>query len=291
MKNFIYRILLFGTFTFFGMALLVIITASIARNSFDFKIADFKNILILGNSHPECAINDSLIPKTKNLAQSGAAYFYDYLKLKNITKHNKQIDTVILGYSYSILQKDMDAWLNAESKINTQIRYYFFLLDFKDYWTLLSANPIATLKSTPQTIFHNLRMKSKGYSYLGGYKSLSERKLKQAKKYIKPLDIGEIHEYSQYQIKYLIEIYKFCESNNISLILINTPVHPIIEKLHEPLKKGYYDFAKNQLPNTTLMDHSSFDFPESAYRDLSHLHKTGAEIYSNYLKELLNSKK
>ncbi|MDO6807532.1 hypothetical protein Q4603_02880 [Zobellia galactanivorans] len=273
------------------MTLLTYTTSLYTKSTFNFSLNSSHNILILGNSHPECAINDSLIPKTKNLAQSGAAYFYDYLKLKNITKHNKQIDTVILGYSYSILQKDMDAWLDAESKINTQIRYYFFLLDFKDYWTLLSANPIATLKSTPQTIFHNIRMKSKGYSYLGGYKSLSERKLKQAKKYIKPLDIDKTHEYSQYQIKYLIEIYKFCESNNISLILLNTPVHPIIEELHEPLKKGYYDFAKNQLPNATLMDHSSFDLPESAYRDLSHLHKTGAEIYSNYLKELLNSNK
>ena len=288
MRVFLKRISVFILLLIITVGTLACITGLYAKYTFDFTLNQSNNILVLGNSHPECAINDSIVPRTKNLAQSGAAYFYDYLKLKTIVQHNKQIDTVVIGYTYDILQKDMDSWFANEQKINTQIRYYFFLFNFDDYLSLVSANPVATLKSTPQTIFHNIRMKSKGFSYLGGYKALHERKLAKAKELLQPIDIKKINEYSKYQIKYLLKIYEFCESQNISLILLNTPIHHLLEEAHNPLKKGYYDFAEKNLPNATIMNNANFQLPDSAYRDLSHLNSSGATIYSNELKRQLN---
>ncbi|MGS0527582.1 hypothetical protein ACU8V7_22790 [Zobellia nedashkovskayae] len=69
---------------------------------------------------------------------------------------------------------------------------------------------------------------------------------------------------------------------------MNTPIHQLLEEAHNPLKKGYYDFAKKNLPNATIMNNANFQLPNSAYRDLSHLNSSGATIYSNELKRQFN---
>ena len=59
-----------------------IITLLLISNHFINKNADFKldkktYHIVLGNSQPECAFNDSLISNFKNLAKSGESYFYN----------------------------------------------------------------------------------------------------------------------------------------------------------------------------------------------------------------------
>ena len=148
---------------------MVIATGLFAKSTFDFTIDSDKNVLVLGNSHPECAINDSILPNYFNLAQSGSAYFYDYLKLREVVNHNPQIDTLIIGYSYGDLKESMNNWITDEDKIDYKMRTYLFLFNPQDYLTLFKASPLNTLKYTPQTILHNIQTKFKGFSYLGGF--------------------------------------------------------------------------------------------------------------------------
>lgn len=284
MRTFLINILLFLSLTSLLIGLLAVSTGLFTKGTFDFHINENKNILILGNSHPECAIDDSILSNSFNLAQSGSAYFYDYLKLREVIKHNVQIDTVVLGYSYGDLKENMDFWFTADDKINNKLRSYFFLLKAEDYLALLKANPASTLKHTPRTIFHNVKMKYKGYGYLGKFKPLVEHRLAEDKELIKSLETGSINKYSKYQIQYLLKIYEFCESNNLTLILLNTPIHKTLEEIQQPLTANYCSFVSKNLPNAYLVDHSNLTLPESGYRDLSHLHRSGAEIYSKYLK-------
>ncbi|MBC6997992.1 hypothetical protein [Cytophaga sp. FL35] len=289
MSKFITRLIKFLAISCIGILILSIITSITTNYIFDYTIENSKNILILGNSHPECALNDSIITNAKNLAQSGASYFYDYVKLKTVIEKNPQIDTLIIGYAYDDLMKEMDTWTTSKEKINTQIKYYFFLLDFEDYWNLFKANPIATLTSTPQTIFHNIQMITKGYKFLGGYKALKDDKLKEATNRMTPLEQNKEHHSSKYQTLYLQKIYDFCEMNNIEMILLATPVHPKLYKNNIPLKKGYEEFKEKKLPNATLIDHSAFKIPDSGFRDLSHLHYSGAIRYSLEIKNVLKN--
>ncbi len=284
MKSFIKNIGLFIFTAILLIVLMVVATGLYTRATFDFDIDPEKNILVLGNSHPECAINDSILPNFFNLAQGGSAYFYDYLKLREVTKHNPQIDTLILGYSYGDLKESMNQWITDEDKIDYKLRTYLFLFKPNDYLTLLKASPLNTLKYTPQTILHNIQTKYKGFSYLGAFKPLKKHRLDKDKELLRPLTEEETKHYSKYQTEYLLKIYKFCESNNIKLILLNTPTHPILQKNQKLLIKNYCRFAHDKLPKALLINHANLDLTESAYRDLSHLQASGAKIYSEFLK-------
>tara|TARA_R110000868_G_scaffold193350_1_gene438177 strand:- start:4836 stop:5714 length:879 start_codon:yes stop_codon:yes gene_type:complete len=284
MKKFLTSIILFGLSAITLMLVLVISTAWLTKQTFDFQLPLKKNILVLGNSHPECAINDKILPDVYNLAQSGSGYFYDYLKAKEIIKNNPQIDTLIVGYSYGDIAKNMDSWIIGKDKLKFKIRNFFFLFELEDYILLLKANPIEVLVNTPQTIFYNLKMKREGYKYLGGFKRLDESKLRQAKKLIDTFKPDTSQGYSQYQINYLLKLYEICNKGDIKLILLNTPIHPLLDSIQTPLKKSYHEFAEKKLPKALLVNHSNFKLAEEYYRDLDHLNSRGANLYTRFIK-------
>ena len=275
-----------GIFTFTTVVLIffsVFTSGHLAKQTFDFKISSKKNILVLGNSHPEHSLNDHILFNVFNLAQSGSGYFYDYLKLREVTKHNTQIDTLVIGYAYDDLHKQMDSWFDSPERIKHKFRNFFFLFNLNDYLSVFKANPKNVLLSTPQVIFQNLLRKPIGYKGLGGYLKTDVHKLEVAKKnngkYYRNIGEG----ISKYQSKYLVKIYEYCKKHNIKLILLNTPIHPDLQQIQEPLKSQYCSFAKNSLPDALLLNHSKFIIPDKGYRDLDHLNSIGAELYSSYL--------
>ncbi len=263
---------------------MVVATSYYAKQNFDFSIGKEKNILVLGNSRPEAAINDSLLPNVYNLAQGGSGYFYDHLKIQRIVEHNPQIDTLIIGYSYGDLKKDMDSWFSGKEKIKFKMRNHLFLFELEDYISLLKANPVAVAANTPQTIFHNIKMKRKGKAYLGGFKSGRKNEIKKAKELANKHIPDASQGYSKYQSEYLLKVYEYCKSRDIAVILINVPIHPMLEEIHAHLKPLYCKFAKEKLPDALLIDHANFKLPETDYRDLAHLNAKGAKKYTEFLR-------
>ncbi|PCJ95904.1 MAG: hypothetical protein COA50_08065 [Flavobacteriaceae bacterium] len=286
MKKFMLNITRFIITLTSCIIVLLIATSLISKNLFDFSIPKQKNILVLGNSHPECAINDSILPNVFNLAQSGTGYFYDYVKAREVIAENSQIDTVIIGYTYGDMAKEMDSWFDGKEKIKFKLRNYFFLFNFNDYLALLKANPLDVLSQTPQAIGYNLYMSYKGYTYLGGFNYLKRNKLEEAKRRLENQQILESNsEVSKYQSIYLQKIYTYCNKNNIVLILLNTPIHPLGEEYRKNLKTNYYKFASQKLPKAILVNDSNLKLPESFYADLNHLNFKGAHEYSEFLKQ------
>ena len=253
MRKFLINIGLFAVFASVTIILLVLGTAFYTQKYFNFKIPDTKNILLVGNSRPEVAINDSVLTNVFNLAQSGSGYFYDYLKVREVTKHNPQIDTVVVGYSYGDLARGMDSWFTGKDKIKYKLRNYFFLMDSDDYLSLLQANPTEVLINTPQTVIHNIKTKKKGYQYLGGFKPLKENRLTKAKELIDKQLPDTESGYSQYQAKYLSKIYNYCNSKGIVLVLLSTPIHPLLREAQKPLLSNYFSFANENLPKAILV--------------------------------------
>ena len=120
---------------------------------------------------------------------------------------------------------------------------------------------------------------------LGRYLYLKRDKVKEAKKRLNNQRfVSDNLPQSNYQRKYLLKVYEFCQAKKIKLILLNTPIHPLMEEYQERLKNGYYDFAKENMPNAILINHSNFKMSENNYGDLNHLNFKGATQYSNFLK-------
>ena len=287
MKKFISYISAFSVSALIVIAFLVVITGLYASSTVDFGIAKDKNVLVLGNSHPECAIDDSLLPNVYNLAQSGAGYFYDYVKANNLLENNPQIDTLVIGYSYSDIAGNMDLWFSGEERIKFKIRNYFFLFGFNDYLSMFKANPVATAMNTPQTIFHNLKMSQFGIGSLGGYKHLTRNKLAEDKLRTENDSLPENTDISKYQTDYLLKIYELCKLKNVKLVLLATPMHPEKRIAHQKtLISRYCNFAKNQMPEAILINNTNFTIPEEDYADLSHLNFKGAQLYTEHLKKV-----
>lgn len=288
MNKFIQQSLFFALLSLSILIVLISGTSFLCQFIFDFDIPKNKNVLVVGDSHPQCAIDDSIVPNTFNVSQGGTGYFYSYLKIREAFNRNPHIDTVVLGYSYYDLAKGRDKWFSGDEKIKFFMRNHFFLFTMDDYFELLEANPLATIRHTPQVIIYSSGIAFCGYPCIGKYKRLKKSKLEEAKGKFDEIkqsqqDSSELS-YSIYQQKNLLKIYEFCESNKIKLILLNTPIHPHLGNHIKNKRTNYFNFVESKTPNAKVVDHSSFKIPEEGFSDLRHLNYNGAKIYSEFLK-------
>ncbi|MRS03577.1 hypothetical protein EG832_10215 [bacterium] len=249
-----------------------------------------------GNSAVECAVNDRLVEHSINIAESGEAYLYSYVKLKAIIETNQQISTVFIGYSFAdILQEKEESWVYSDEFIVEKVQYYNYLLSPQDRMLLFSKNPGAYTKGLIKSVVNNLSTalranpepKSPGQLInFGGYKYLIRDKLK-----VDPgVDLYNDRpvEKSVQQEYYLTRISDLCRKSSVRLILLTTPKHiSYTENLDKINLQLWLDFRKS-LAADSLLDLSTFTLPDSCFGDLSHLNYRGAEQFSLYLNELIN---
>ena len=90
-----------------------------------------------------------------------------------------------------------------------------------------------------------------------------------------------------YNIYYLRGIVKYCQSNNIKLILFRSPIHKLYPKVDElELRKLLLsDFKNNQ-----FWDYSDYPLKDEEYGDLDHINAKGAKIISKVVNIRLNHK-
>ena len=129
MKKFIKRGVLFLITVGIVSLLVGFLSVLVSKKNFDYKIKEKKNILIVGNSHTECSINDSIISNSVNLSQSASSYFYSYMKIREFTKYNPQIDTVIISFSDNDLFSQKEKWFSSSEKINNKMTRHSFKLN------------------------------------------------------------------------------------------------------------------------------------------------------------------
>lgn len=80
-KRFITRTIAFVC-TVLGVYLIIGIVAvkRSARNSI-YKMPEDRSIIVVGNSHAQQAINDTLLNESYNISESGSTYIYEYAKM------------------------------------------------------------------------------------------------------------------------------------------------------------------------------------------------------------------
>jgi hypothetical protein len=299
MKGFLLKVIIFILITGSLAAGLIILSDFAIRNreSQLLKISDDVNLVFAGDSYVECAVNDRLIEHAINIAQSGEAYLYSYAKIKALLEHNSQVRTVYIGFSFGdLLMEKEKSWVFSSEFVTEKIQYYNYLLDPSEKYLILKSNPIAYLSGLTKSVNNNFQSFVKSYSSedsngsiknFGGYKHLVRDKLN--------LDT-ELNLYkeqpvekSPVQEKYLRMISEVCRQHSAKLVLFSTPKYKSYNANIDDNISQIWMQVRNSLSLDSLADFSAFVLPDSCYGDLTHLNYRGAEVFSKYLNETLNS--
>ena len=299
MKRFLSKLCLFGIIVLVLFTGLILSSEYLINHRKDHLLLLNKDIeyVFAGNSAVECAVNDRLVEHSINIAESGEAYLYSYAKLKAVIETNQQISTVFIGYSFAdILLEKEESWVFSDEFIIEKVQYYNYLLSPQDRMLLFSKNPGAYTRGLMKSVVNNISTalraspgpKSPGQIInFGGYKYLIRDKLK--------VDPG-VDLYNDKPVKksvqqeyYLSKISDLCQENPDRLILLTIPKHiSYTGNLDKSNLQLWLDVRKS-LPEDSLLDLSTFALPDSCFGDLSHLNYRGAEQFSLYLNELINT--
>ncbi|MCB0539524.1 MAG: hypothetical protein KDE33_18560 [Bacteroidetes bacterium] len=144
---------------------------------------------------------------------------------------------------------------------------------------VFSLNPKEFIASIPEYIKHNaLRiLKNKNISDLewGGYKALQNKRRKELQ--FTFVDNGE---YSDLQINYLNEIYRYCVENDVKINLIATPIYEWEKQVSENTKNSYYELKNIKFSEAKLFDFTNFILNDTMFADNEHLNKYGATLFT-----------
>ena len=299
MNAFIKSIITFSTVFLLITSLSIMFSNLYVSNKINFKINKNKNILILGDSHTQCSLNDNIIQNSTNLSESADTYFYSYIKLKKLLLTNNHIDTLILGFGFHNITAGQDGWL-LDSKINaTKIPRYFYMFEKEDIKFMLKINSHAILNNLIKIIVTNFTIKTdkttnQNHKHIGSYlalnKEMSQIELTKFKKVIEKYkkDKQPLN-YAKLELQNLKNIEKLCSTKNIKLILINTP--NIFDQLEVHPEKKKIDLIKNTFAkNSKYIDKSNMILDLKYFADHDHLNKMGSKLFSEEIIKILKEK-
>lgn len=264
----------------------------IVNNNSDFKLSNDTKYLVLGHSHPECALNDSLIENFKNISESGESYYYTYFKAKEIIEQNPFIETVFIEFTNNQINESMNSWIWKEKYMNYRYPQYSPFMNFTDKMVLAKNNLSGYLNSTSLSFKKNsVRVIKQNFNYtnsIGGYLYLERDKtdslVNTMNDYSSQLEVVEV---SEYNLKYLSKIIDLCEEQGKRVILIRSPQHPMYSGYSN--ENIYQEIRNNLFPSTEYLDFSKFPLSNSEFGDLEHLNYKGAKIFSSYFSDILKN--
>ena len=299
MKRFLINLLLFLILIGLSAVGLVLLSNFAINQKINqlLTISDNVSMIFAGDSNIECAINDSLIANSINIAQSGEAYLYSYVKIKSLLEHNDQIRTIFIGFSFGDLLKGAEeSWLFSDESVIEKIKLYNYLLSSSEKYLLIRKNSIAYIEGLLQSIFSNFQTFMKSFSLaesnkriinFGGYLYLVRDKLQEDIK-LHPFT-EQLSEKGLFQEKYLKMISHLCQQKSIKLVLLQTPKHKYYTtNVNKEIKNNWLS-VRNSLSQDSLLDLSTLILPDSCYGDITHLNYKGAKIFSEYLNKKLHS--
>ena len=291
MKLLIGQFCLFVVATIISILLLIQFADYFINKKSSFKISKETKILILGNSHPECAFNDSLISNVSNFASSGESSFYALYKLKKVIEQNNQITTVFIEFNNSqIVESEMNRWLWDESFLSHRYLIYSPFLTLTDKFLLFKTSFNTIFNLLPISLSNNLlKIVHHEYNYtnsanpIGGYAYL---KKENADSLLKHTDIEKKYdsfknsreEISDFHIERLVNMVEYCNVHKIQLYLIRSPMPRFFPTLGNEEK--FQRIRKLKFKNIEFLDFSKFPLNNNDVVDLEHLNFRGARKFS-----------
>lgn len=249
-----------------------------------------KNIVVIGDSNTNNAINDSILSNYYNVSKGGTSYVYSYLKLKKIIAKNEHIDTVFLSFApHQIYAEIEQKWLFDINNMKDNFIYYYSLMGVEEYQLFWEhkKNEIFTIfprfvRDGFKVIFFFICNKNIDKEY-GLYSASTKNTLNEALEKLRKTTISE-EKYAETELAYVRKIANLCENNKIKLILLNTPKHEKRFLIRPTESDLYYKVYKNRFPDIEFWDMSHFTISDNGFYDSMHLNRSGAKEFSVYLR-------
>jgi hypothetical protein len=288
MRKFIKRALFFCLLPALAILLTIYSYLSyVVNKSIDeYKIDQHIHTLMIGDSHIEQSINDTIIKHSLNLARSSESYLYSYYKLKSLLTSNPQIDTVFLGVSYHSFSAYYD---ESNAEVDVAMRY-FYLLPLSEQIELVSH-----AKSSVSYVIESIKKMQDVNLYadwLGAFGNhVTDVKISDSiiDKRISGMYFThkQLQGFSTTNEKYLHAIHQLCISKHVKLILIETPLH-IRHKSKIPLKFKWKLKQILKQSNIDVIDCSKFQYyDEDFLPDGDHVSKLGSLKTTNIVKDFI----
>lgn len=310
MKQFLIKILKFTIFAIAICSAFYLIISAVYLYRIDkLHVPENVNVLILGDSQPQCAVNDSVFSNSVNFSQNSEHFFLTYTVLQLVVKNNPQINTLILGCSYHNLSAFSERYIFYKGNYKDNfpelvIPRYYPILDFKDKIFLLKNNFEGVIKSFKMIVTNMVKSFTSNYKeyhdypFIGRYYASRKRVFNDSTvkasvdwHFYKDSAATELEEFSSLQYEYLKKIVAFCKEKNIKLILLNTPVY---EDYYKQIPKEFTDEyyrLMNELSDgdkVEFFDYYDFKVPDDFYGDGNHLNLQGAVMLTPEIMKRLN---
>lgn len=251
------------------------------------------SFIILGDSHPMRGLNPEKFENAVNISQFAEPYIVTYWKLQNILDHNF-IDTILLGFAPHNIAAFNDYKFLDETWAYEMFKRSYSLKGFNDF-NIGEINNRVYYKVLLNEMCLYPRMNH--IHYLGKYSNSKKSNVLNWKGpitrhfFYDGIDIEE-SSISHTAIDYLDSIRTLCADNNISLILVNAPVHKSYLKNIPPYNMDEYQKLKTSLDlqKTIILDHSENNYPDSFFFNPDHLNAYGAEQFTLEVLDVLESR-
>ena len=279
MKQFLKNILVFTSIPMICLIIGLIMIFYISK-TIDYKLNKSIKEIYIGDSHIQCAVNDSLLINSRNVSTNSESFYFSYYKLKKLIEENQNIKKVYLGASYHSLSNYYDDAISGKYSPSVSPKY-FYILPIKEQFKLICWN----VKNLPKFIKGVLLI---SYRYLfkdvtfdyGGYLNNFTNSMAMKSSMEKRLHLqyysGKKNNFSEINLIYLTKIIVLCKASKIDLVLLNTPLHPYFRSKVPIIYINKFNEIVNT-QNLNVIDFSDLTFSDSCFiPDGDHLSVKGA---------------
>jgi len=238
-------------------------------------------VLILGDSHPQFAVNPSLFESAVNLSQAAEPYALSYWKLKFLAK-DKTPDTLVLGFApqnlagFNDLKFINETWANEMFMRAYPIKSFLFLepidISYGDYARVFFLQML-------------LVPRKNHVNFMGEFSESKKSNLKNVDNPINRHYFSVDYKISQTNEIYLDSILAFCRDNNIVPVLVSPPVHKDYYQKIPKENMEYYNRRKMELKENGVLviDETATIFEDSLFFNFDHLNVYGANKFTELL--------
>jgi hypothetical protein len=284
MRLFIKRVVFFAAVPLLLFIVSFIVNLRTVRN---YKFGTSINKVIIGDSHTQAAINDSILHNSINFSNTSEPYIYTYYKLTTLIKNNPQIDTVMIGVGYHNFAEYYNDAIDTGPS-----RYVYFLPTDVFFYTvnhpLNNKNndqySLVIQKTLTYPFFKNARS-IYGYYLPRPLPDTASEILMRRRINIQYYNGDRIKDFSTINIGYFNKIILLCKQKHKILIGLNTPLNKYYEdRVPLKFKTKYYQLTAG----IKMIDFKGLSLSKNSFlEDGDHLTKVGAVRISVFLDSIL----
>lgn len=274
----IFQLLIFQTIIIM-MFFFINVKPKIYSNEKEIPNPSKKYIYIMGNSHPQCAINDKLLPpKFFNISNSSEPLFYTCSRARYLLEEYRN-DSIVIEFT-NISPMTID-WVVGDNHFVRNLQNKLFIVDGFQKHYLIRKNKIKFLKSILSISLLDLFNKN---VIKGGYLHLQRNEIVQKisnfkNRWLPTKDNYYAYSFNDRNTNYTELIRLIRDFPQTHFIIIRSPMHSSFDFFQET---DYQENVKGikANPNVSYFDMSNTVTNDKYFGDAEHLNYLGANFFT-----------